>query len=54
MHLNPTWLASCVRPLADHRLHTMPIGGEVIAESWVARSSERVEHSGWLEKRESL
>ena len=49
VHLNPTWLASCVRPLADHRLHTTE-RRRAIAESWVARSGERVEHSGWLEK----
>ena len=50
VHLNPTWLASCVRPLADHRLHTIE-RRRAIAESWVARCSKRVEHSGWLEKK---
>ena len=50
VHLNPTWLASCVRPLADHRLHTTE-RRRAIAESWVARCGERVEHSGWLEKK---
>ena len=52
VHLNPTWLASCVRPLADHRLHNAA-RRRAIAESWVASSRARVEHSGWLEKKRS-
>ena len=48
VHLNPLWLAECVKPLADHRLHTKERRSK-LANSWVERA-ERVTHSGWLEK----
>ena len=50
VHMNPTWLASAVRPLADHRLEKLERRRE-IARAWVAKAKERVVHSGHLEKR---
>ena len=49
VHMNPTWLASAVRPLADHRLGRLERRRE-IADAWVAKAKERVVHSGHLEK----